>query len=138
MRAVLITASAIMVLIALTTAMITLNYPITMYPSEEISNSATPSTRTQATQTNVNVTVAGVVEESKEVLREITVNGTTISLAGTWNCSNINSPVSGTELTHMLKPGSRVVIIGEKSYVGLRALMVIIQGSGTYCTLIHG
>ncbi len=137
MRAVLITASALIVLIALTTAMITLNYPITTYPSEEIGNSA-PSTGTQATQTSTNVTIAGVVEESKEVLREITVNGVTISLAGTWNCSGINSPISGAELTHMLKPGSRAVIIGEKSYMGLKALMVVIQGSGTYCTLIRG
>lgn len=137
MRAVLITASALMVLIALTTAMITLNYPITTYPSEEIGNSAPPA-RTQATQTSTNVTVAGVVEESKEVLREITVNGMVISLAGTWNCSGFNSPISGTELTHMLKPGSRVVIIGERSYVGLKALMVVIQGSGTYCMLIRG
>ena len=137
MRAVLITASALMVLIALTTAMITLNHPITTYPSEEIGNSA-PSARTQETQTSTNVTVAGVVEENKEALREITVNGMVISLAGTWNCSSSNSPISGTELTHMLKPGSRVVIIGERSYVGLKALMVVIQGSGTYCTLIRG
>lgn len=137
MRAVLITASALMVLIALTTAMITLNYPITTYPSEEIGNSA-PSTRTQATQTSTNVTIAGVVEESKEVLREVTVKGVTVSLAGTWNCSGIDSPISGTELTQMLKPGSRVVIIGERSYIGLKALMVVIQGSGTYCTLIRG
>ncbi len=137
MRAVLITASALMVLIALTTAMITLNYPITTYPSEEIGNPASP-TQTRPTETNTNVTVAGVVEESKGVLREVTVNDMVISLAGTWNCSGINSPVSGTELTHMLRPGSRVVIIGERSYVGLRALMVVIQGSGTYCTLIRG
>ena len=137
MRAVLITASALMVLIALTTAMITLNYPVTTYPSEEIGNSA-PSARTQVTQTSTNVTVAGVVEESKEVLREITVDGMVISLAGTWKCSGLNSPISGVELTHMLKPGSRVVIIGERSYMGLKALMVVIQGSRTYCTLIRG
>ncbi len=137
MRAVLITASALTILIALATATITLNYPITMYPSEEMTNSAF-SARTQATQTITNVTVAGVVEESKEVLREIRVNGMVISLTGSWNCSGINSPISGTELTHMLKPGSRVVIIGEKSYMGLRAFMVIIQGSGIYCTLIRG
>ncbi len=137
MRAIIVTAFAMIVAIALITALITLNYPINAYPSEELGKPHTRLT-TQQPPTPVNVTVAGTVERANEVLREVVVNGVTVNLAGTWKCSNMGSPISGGELTRMLKPGVRVVITAEKGYVGLNAVTVLMQGSGTYCTLIQG
>ncbi len=122
------TRAALIVLIALI-AVSAPNYTIATYPNKNVAGS-TPSTYTQATQTTTNVTTAKVVEESKEERGKIMVNIMVISLAGTWNCSGINSTVSSTELIYMLKPESRTIIIGEKSCLGLRALMVITRGSG--------
>ena len=137
MRAVIITAFAMIVAIALITALITLNHSINAYPSEALGKPHTRLT-TQQSPTPVNVTVAGTVERANEVLREVVVNGVTVNLAGTWKCSNMESPISGGELTRILKPRVRVVIIAEKGYLGLNAVTVLMQGSGTHCTLIQG